>query len=135
MHDHTSYNDDDALLKNLLHRSVTDREFRTRLLSEPDSAIEEMIGVPVSNGQNAIRVQFVEKDPGLDALVVLPDFADPEGELSDADLELVAGGSMWCITSCWMTIGVCLISAPDGPSPSPSPSPGPGSGGGGGSGF
>jgi hypothetical protein len=131
MPEHTSYNDDDAVLKYLLHRSVTDREFRSRLLAEPDSAIEEMIGVPVSNGQNSMRVKFVEKDAGLDALVVLPDYADPEGELSDADLELVAGGSMWCITSCWMTIGVCLISAADGPSPDP----GPGSGGGGGSGF
>ena len=44
---------------------------------------------------------------GLDALIVLPDFLDPEGNLSDAELEAVAGGD-WCITSCGWSI--CLMS-------------------------
>ena len=110
MPEQTSYEDDDAMLRRVLHRSATDREFRTRLIAQPDSAIEEILGVSVTNLQAPIRVKFVEKDPGVDALVVLPDFQDPEGELSDAELEAVVGGD-WCITSCGFSIDVCFQTA------------------------
>jgi hypothetical protein len=110
MPDETTYNnDEDVLLNKVLQRSVTDKEFRTRLLTQPESAIEEIIGVPVASLPKPVRVKFVEKDPGLDALVVLPNFVDPEGVLSDAELEAVAGGD-WCITSCSMSIHICLLS-------------------------
>lgn len=106
----TNYtNDEDALLNRILQRSVTDKEFRTRLVSQPESAIEEVIGVPVASLPKPVRVKFVEKDPGLDALVVLPDYADPEGVLSDSELEAVAGGD-WCVTSCSLSIHICLLS-------------------------
>ena len=102
----TNYSDDDVMLNTVLQRSATDKEFRSRLLTQPDSAIEEIIGAPISSLPKAYRVKFVEKDPGLDALVVLPDFSDAEGTLSDAELEAVAGGD-WCFTSCGWTITVC----------------------------
>jgi hypothetical protein len=107
-------NDNDMLLTRILQRSANDREFRTRLVVRPESAIEEMIGVRVANLPRPVRVRFVEKDAELDALVVLPDFVDPEGELTDAELEAVAGGSEWCITSCTFTITVCYRSCDEG---------------------
>lgn len=104
----TSTTDNEVILNRILQRSVTDKAFRTRLVTTPESAIEEIIGVPVASLPKPVRVRFVEKDAGLDALVVLPDFADPEGTLSDAELEAVAGGD-WCITSCSLTIDICLM--------------------------
>ena len=97
---------DDAILEQIMQRSATDREFRTRLIEQPSSAIEEIIGVPMSSLPKPINVRFVEKEAGLDALVVLPEFLDYEGSLSDAELEAVAGGD-WCITSCTLTITIC----------------------------
>ena len=94
---------DEALLGEVLQRSATDRAFRTRLIEQPGTAIEEVIG---SATANTPRVKFIEKTEGLDALIVLPDFLDPEGNLSDAELEAVAGGD-WCITSCGWSI--CLM--------------------------
>ena len=102
----TNYTENEVFLNKILQRSATDKEFRTRLLEQPDSAIEEIIGAPVSSLPKQFRVQFMEKDAGLDALVVLPDYADPEGVLSDAELEAVAGGD-WCFTSCTWTITIC----------------------------
>ena len=95
---------DDAILGQVLQRSATDRAFRTRLIDQPGTAIEEVIGSSVANTP---RVKFIEKTEGLDALIVLPDFLDPDGTLSDAELEAVAGGD-WCITSCGWSI--CLMS-------------------------
>ena len=108
MPDQTSYNnDDEVVLNKLLRRSVTDKEFRTRLINVPESAIEEVTGVSAASLAKPVRVKFVEKEPGLDAMIVLPDFADPEGVLSEAELEAVAGG--WCITSCGLTVDICLV--------------------------
>ena len=106
MIDQTNQSEDDVLLNKVLQRSATDKEFRTRLIEQPERAIEEIIGVPVSSLAKPVRVKFVEKDPSLDALVVLPDYADPDGVLSDAELEAVAGGD-WCITSCSLSITIC----------------------------
>jgi len=101
-----SYSNDDLIVNSILQRSATDKEFRTRLLSDPNTAIEEVIGAPVATLPKPFRVKFIEKRPGEDAVVVLPDFSDPDAALSDAELESVAGGD-WCITSCGWTITVC----------------------------
>jgi hypothetical protein len=85
-------NDDDSIFQEILKRSATDKEFRQRLVDEPASAIEEVIGVPLATLPRPINVKFIEKEAGLDAVIVLPDFLDPEGVLSDAELEAVAGG-------------------------------------------
>jgi hypothetical protein len=100
--------EDDVVMHTVLQRSATDKEFRSRLLAQPDSAIEEIVGVPLSTLPKQYRVRFVEKEPDVDALVVLPDFEDPEGVLSDTELEAVAGGD-WCITSCGWSIDICLM--------------------------
>ena len=97
-----THGSDDAILGQVLQRSATDRAFRSRLIDQPAAAIEEVAGTL----PNAVNVRFVEKDAGLDALIVLPDYLDAEGTLSDAELEAVAGGD-WCITSCGWSI--CLM--------------------------
>lgn len=77
----------------VLARSATDREFRRQLLTDPRRAIREACGVDIPP---AFRLRFIERGPEADALVVLPDFetgGDESGELSDAELESVAGGA------------------------------------------
>lgn len=97
---------DESIFEEILKRSATDRQFRDLLVSEPAAAIEQVIGVPVATLPRPINVQFVEKPAGLDALIVLPDFVDTEAELSDAELETVAGGCTWtcaCSSACCIT--------------------------------
>lgn len=77
-------------LQAVLDRATTDAAFRRRLLADPRRAILDGFGVTIPLGFN---VRFVEKEPGIDALIVLPDLRRPEGELSDQDLDAVAGGT------------------------------------------
>lgn len=83
----------------LLARSATDAAFRQKLLTDPRAAVEEFTGRPVSEGFN---VRFVENK--ADATIVLPDAIDPAAELSDQELEAVAGGStLGCVaTALWV---------------------------------
>ena len=104
---------DDYIFEQILKRSATDAEFRARLVNDPTSAIEETIGVPLSTLPRPINVKFIEKEAGVDAVLVLPDFVEA-GSLSDAELEAVAGGlyaaaavedcNVTCVcTSCCLT--------------------------------
>lgn len=77
------------MLAAILERSTTDQAFRQRLLTHPRTAIEQAFGVVIPSTFN---IRFVEKDPSVDALVVLPDAVGHGGELSDRDLDAVAGG-------------------------------------------
>ncbi len=76
-------------LEAVLQRSSVDAEFRSRLLTDPRRAIQQAFGVVIPANFN---IKFIEKEASVDALVVLPDYADPTGELNDDDLEAVAGG-------------------------------------------
>jgi hypothetical protein len=81
------------VLEIVLARSATDRDFRRRLLTDPRGAIHDACGVHVPQ---AFRIRFIERGADLDALIVLPDVAsdaDASGELSDAELESIAGGA------------------------------------------
>jgi hypothetical protein len=93
---------DDYIFEQMLKRSATDADFRARLVNDPAGAIEETIGVPLSTLPRPINVKFVEKEAGVDAVLVLPDFAEA-GSLSDADLEAVAGGLYAAVEECNVT--------------------------------
>ncbi|MCC6318073.1 MAG: NHLP leader peptide family RiPP precursor [Gemmatimonadaceae bacterium] len=71
----------------ILARSATDSAFRSKLLTNPRAAVEEFSGraVPAS-----FNIRFIEN--AADATVVLPDPIDPRAELSESELETVAGG-------------------------------------------
>ena len=77
----------DDLLREVVDRASTDREFRARLLSDPASAIRHAFGVILPHNY---RIRFIERPRELDALIVLPQMG--HGELDEDDLEQVAGG-------------------------------------------
>ena len=52
-------------------------------------AIQQGFGISIPP---TFTMKFVERDPGVDALIVLPDFRSSEDELSDRELESIAGG-------------------------------------------
>ena len=75
-----------AELNRMLVRSATDMEFRKKLINSPAEAFAEH-GTTVPEGWD---IRFVENH--ADATIVLPDVVDPAAELSEAELEAVAGG-------------------------------------------
>jgi len=83
-------NKEPQVLQTVLERAAADSAFRRRLLVDPRQAILDGFGVTIPSDFN---VKFVEKEAGVDALIVLPDLRRPEDELSDGDLDAVAGGT------------------------------------------
>lgn len=69
----------DDTVRKLCDRAARDPGFRTRLLKHPHICIKEVAGVLVST---MLRIKFVEKDPDVDIMVVLPDLVD--GDASSA---------------------------------------------------
>jgi hypothetical protein len=78
----------EILLNNVLSRSATDPAFRAGLLAAPKETINEVFGIEIPD---KFQIRFIEKEAGLDALIVLPD-PSPGGELTVDDLETVNGG-------------------------------------------
>ena len=94
----------DKTMQDLLARSATDQEFRHKLLTDAPTALREFSGRDVPA---AAKVVFIENK--ADATIVLPDFIDPEAELSEAELEAVAGGTSPCVLS--IAVSVLWIAA------------------------
>lgn len=65
---------DDAIAQ-VVQRATVDRAFRDWLLEDPHAAIAEVLGRPVPR---RIRIRCIEKDPDVDALIVLPGFRPPD---------------------------------------------------------
>lgn len=82
------------LLQVIMSRSSTDRDFRDRLLASPKEAVatqyRETFGKELEEAALALDIRFLE--PQGDYTYVLPNRFDPEAELSEAELEAVAGG-------------------------------------------
>jgi hypothetical protein len=87
-----------AALTELVKRATTDPRFRALALADPAAAIARINPIPLPTG---FKVQVVAAD-GADMTVVLPDLVANAGELTDAELEQVAGGGdgSRCGTSC-----------------------------------
>jgi len=76
----------------LVQRSIEDEDFRRRLLEEPKAAVEEELGARLPK---EVQIQAVEETADI-IYLVLPS-ASPiggGGELSDQQLEAVAGGDV-----------------------------------------
>lgn len=82
--------DRQKLLDDIMRRAAEDADFRRFLLADPKEAIYQSFGVRVPLN---FRIRFIEKGNDVDALVVLPDAVRPDNELSDDDLDAVAGGT------------------------------------------
>jgi hypothetical protein len=76
----------------LVQRSIEDEDFRRRLLEEPKAAVEEEIGARLPK---EVQIQAVEET--ADTIYLVLPSASPiggGGELSDQQLEAVAGGDV-----------------------------------------
>ena len=71
----------------ILTKAAADGDFRTRLLTDPRAAISAETGVTVPEGFNVV----VHEDSATTAHLVLP----PSPELTEVELEMVAGGNLW----------------------------------------
>ena len=76
-------------MQELIKKAQTDPEFRQLALTDPNAAIGKINPLPIPA---SFKVRFVD-NAGANLTVVLPDPVSATGELSDAELEQVAGGS------------------------------------------
>ena len=74
----------DQISAALVERASADANFRELLVSNPGAALTELTGVPVPPG---VTISIHVESPASVHFVI-----PPAAELSDADLELVAGG-------------------------------------------
>jgi hypothetical protein len=79
-------------LQNLLARSATDMDFRHKLLNDPRATVAEFTGHDVPE---SVSFRFIENK--ADATFVLPNPVSSEAELSETELETVAGGIAFTI--------------------------------------
>lgn len=82
------------LINKLVNRAEEDSLFRSKLLSDPKAAIEEETGYKLPSN---LKINVLEEKHN-EYFLVLP-YSEPSGgELSDAELENVAGG--WTDVAC-----------------------------------
>lgn len=91
-------------LQALLSRSATDNAFRQQLLTNPRAALATFSGKSVADIPESVNIKFVENT--VDATIVLPNFVDPDAELSDRELETVAGGTDLLLTAIAITLAI-----------------------------
>jgi hypothetical protein len=73
----------------LVRRSAKDKAFRRALVADPRGTLERELGVKVPEG---LGLTVLEETPARRYLVLPPAATGAAGELSDAELEAVAGG-------------------------------------------
>lgn len=71
-------------------KAMTDKAFRQLCLDNPAEAIKEATGMEVPEN---FKVRFVENE-GVDATFVLPNLTGGDNELSETELDQVAGGGI-----------------------------------------
>jgi hypothetical protein len=75
--------------RTLVQRSLEDESFRQKLLDDPRGTVEQELGTSLPEG---VEVRVVEESSDT-IYLVLPSASVVGGELSDQDLEAVAGAS------------------------------------------
>jgi hypothetical protein len=72
----------------VLEKAYTDSSYRARLIKNSNEAIKEVVGTAMPKGVNFI----VHENTTTTQHYILPAPADAKAELSDVELEQVAGG-------------------------------------------
>ncbi len=98
------------LWQSLVRRAIQDPDFRESLKNDPRATLEREFGISIPE---EATVSVIEETPDRQ-YIVLPPRISENGELSEEELEAVAGG--WHVTLCWT--GVCFGSG-DAPDTSP----------------
>lgn len=98
--------DQRAAIVAVMEKANVDAAFNVRALADPAAAVKEVTGKDLPAGYT---LRFVPNN-GADLTLVLPDLQRESEELSDAQLEQVAGGrcSGSCAASCAATSTVGL---------------------------
>jgi len=89
----------------LITRATKDDAFRQRLLDNPKLVLQEQLGSGATLPDD-LDVKVVEEQAGTFYLVLPPRQVET-GELSDADLEKVAGGTGVLTLSCSLIACTC----------------------------
>ena len=79
----------------ILDRASEDGDFRAHLIADPKAAISSELGRAIPEGFDVV----VHEDSGTTAHLVLP----PSPELSETEMETVAGGKYGSLTGHWYT--------------------------------
>jgi len=82
-----------------LNQAAVDRDFRQELLDSPNTAISKLAGMDVPED---FSIRVIENDPAYFATIILPPFNS--GDLSDDDLDSVAGGMYEQLDGCCGTL-------------------------------
>ncbi len=102
----------DSLMWKLTQKTMTDAEFRKEVLKDATKALEKLAGRPLPPG---MTLKAVEKDPGYQSTLLLPDFLDKD-KMADANPGQAAeNGEINIKTYCFADsacLGNCLMDAP-----------------------
>jgi hypothetical protein len=98
--------DEENLIDSAMRRSMLDTEFRALLVKDSLAALSKISSKALPDNY---RPQFVDNS-GPNRVFILPDPLPVTGELSDAELEEVAGGACGC-TNCCCSAGCSAYSA------------------------
>lgn len=89
-----------AVVEMILQKAAENRAFRKKLLTDAKKTIKDEFNIDLPP---ELSVKFIEKANDVDAMYVLPDLIDTDVEITDEELEAVAGGCCW--SSCTYTCG------------------------------
>jgi len=93
-------------LKNVYKRAATEPDFRQLVLSDPKSAFAE-IGYDIKDWS----VRFSEPQEGVDDVLQLPPAIEVTADLTEEELEAVAGGAMLDTEDCCTFISCSNVSS------------------------